>query len=51
MRQDGSRAKTVKTWRATTPSDHQFPVAATTLHRQFTVTQPNRVWAGNLTYV
>ena len=51
MRQDGIRAKTVKTWRATTQSPHRFPVAANTLDRQFTVEAPNRVWAGDLTYV
>lgn len=51
MRVEGIRAKTVKKWRATTQSDHRFPVAANTLNRQFTVTQPNRVWAGDLTYV
>ena len=51
MRQDGIRAKTVKKWRATTHSSHRLPVAANRLDRQFTVTQPNRVWAGDLTYV
>ncbi|MCC6965260.1 MAG: IS3 family transposase [Nitrospira sp.] len=51
MRQDGIRAKTVKKWRATTQSQHRFPVAANTLDRQFTVEAPNRVWAGDLTYV
>ncbi len=51
MRQDGIRAKTVKKWRATTQSQHRFPVAANTLNRQFTVESPNRVWAGDLTYV
>jgi transposase InsO family protein len=51
MRQDGLRAKTVKQWRATTHSSHRLPVAANTLQRQFTVPQPNRVWAGDITYV
>jgi putative transposase len=51
MRQHGIRAKTVKKWRATTQSQHRFPVALNTLNRQFTVTHPNRVWAGDLTYV
>ena len=51
MRQEGIRAKTVKKWRATTQSNHRFPVALNTLNRQFTVTQPNRVWAGDITYV
>jgi putative transposase len=51
MRQAGIRAKTVKKWRATTQSNHRLPVALNTLNRQFTVTQPNRVWAGDITYV
>ena len=51
MRQEGIRAKTVKKWRATTQSNHRLPVALNTLNRQFTVTQPNRVWAGDLTDV
>lgn len=51
MRMDGIRAKTVKKWRATTDSAHRLPVAANTLDRQFTVTAPNRVWAGDITCV
>ena len=51
MRQEGIRAKTVKKWRATTQSNHRLPIALNTLNRQFTVTQPNRVWAGDITYV
>ena len=45
MRVEGIRAKTVKKWRATTQSQHRFPVAANTLDRAFTVEAPNRVWA------
>jgi putative transposase len=51
MRHDGLRARTVKKWRATTHSSHRLPMAANTLQRQFTVSQPNRVWAGDITYV
>jgi transposase InsO family protein len=51
MCQDGIRARTVKKWRATTQSQHRFPVAANTLERAFTVEAPNRVWAGDITYV
>lgn len=50
MRADGIRAKTVKKWKATTDSRHKWPVAPNTLNRQFTVTAPNRVWAGDITY-
>ena len=51
MRADGLRAKTAKKWRATTDSGHKLPVAANTLDRQFRIEQPNRVWAGDITYV
>jgi putative transposase len=51
MRGAGIRAKTVKKWRATTQSSHRLPVAENTLNRQFTVEAPNRVWAGDITYV
>ena len=51
MRVAGIRAKTVKKWRATTDSRHPLPIAANTLDRQFAVTAPNRVWAGDITYV
>jgi putative transposase len=51
IRQDGIRAKTVKKWRATTQSQHRFPVATNTLDRAFTVESPNRVLAGDITYV
>ena len=51
MRQEGLRAKTVKKWRATTQSTHRWPVAENILTRQFQVERPNRVWAGDITYV
>ena len=50
MRVEGIRAKTVTKWRATTQSQHRFPVVANTLDRAFTVEVPYGVWAGNLTY-
>ena len=51
MRQNGIRAKTVKQWRATTQSNHRWPVAENTLNRQSTVAHPTRVWAGDRTDV
>ena len=35
MRTSAIRAKTVKKWRATTDSAHQYPVVPNTLNRQF----------------
>lgn len=51
MRVNNIRAKTVKKWRATTDSAHRLPVTANVLDRQFTPTGPNRVWAGDITYL
>jgi putative transposase len=51
MRVGCIRAKTVKPWRATTDSAHPYPVVPNTLNRQFAVAHPNRVWAGDITYV
>ncbi len=51
MRAGAIRAKTVKKWRATTDSAHPHPVAPNRLNRQFAVAAPNRVWAGDITYV
>jgi putative transposase len=51
MRTSVIRAKTVKKWRATTDSAHQYPVVPNTLNRQFAVAHPNQVWAGDITYV
>lgn len=51
MRAGHLRAKTVPKWRATTDSAHAYPVAPNTLARQFAVTAPNRVWAGDITYL
>jgi hypothetical protein len=51
MRQDGIRATTVKKWRAPNQSQHRFLVAENTLDRPVGIESPNRVWAGNLTYV
>jgi putative transposase len=51
MRAEGIRAKTVKKWRVTTDSQHKLSVAANALDRQFAPTAPNRLWAGDITYV
>ena len=51
MHVHGIRAKTAKKWRATTHSRHKLPVIGNALDRQFTVSAPNRVWAGDITYV
>jgi len=51
MRDHGIRAKTVKKFRVTTDSRHKLPVAPNLLQREFSVSAPNRVWLGDITYV
>jgi len=51
MRTNAIRARTVNKWRATTDSVQAYPVVPNTLNRQFAVAAPNRVWAGDITYV
>jgi transposase InsO family protein len=51
MRADGLRGRIRRRFRTTTDSDHTLPVAPNTLNRQFTVDSPDRVWAGDITYL
>jgi putative transposase len=51
MRAAQIRAKSVRKWRATTQSSHRLAVAENTLNRAFNVTKPDRVWAGDISYV
>lgn len=51
MRENGIRAKRSRRFRVTTNSEHAFPVAANILDRNFAVEQPDKVWAGDITYV
>jgi len=49
MRADGLRARGLKRRVWTTDSDHDHPVAANVLDRQFTADTPNRRWVGDTT--
>ena len=49
MREDGLRARARKRFKCTTMSDHDQPVAANLLDRQFTADAPNRRWVGDTT--
>ena len=52
MRIHGIRARRRGKFRpATTDSGHSFPVAANVLARRFSVTEPNRVWVADITYI
>lgn len=51
MAENGIRAKRKRRFKTTTDSSHKFPVAANILDREFAVERPDRVWAGDITYV
>lgn len=51
MRENNIVPKTVKKWRATTNSNHDYPVAPNRLNRNFTVAKPNTVWVSDITYI
>ena len=51
MKLAGVAAKQRKRFKATTDSNHQLPVAPNLLHRRFSVTTPNCVWVGDITYI
>jgi transposase InsO family protein len=49
MQEDGLKARARKRFKCTTMSDHDQPVAANLLGRQFTADAPNRRWVGDTT--
>ena len=51
MSANGIRAKQRRKFVATTDSKHDLPVADNVLGRDFSVEEPNRVWASDITYV
>jgi len=51
MRKDGLRAKVKRRFKATTDSRHRLPVAANLVSRDFRPAAPNRLWAGDITYI
>ena len=51
MQQHGIRARGKRRFRVTTQSRPGLAVAENLLDRQFTVTAPNQVWAGDITYI
>jgi putative transposase len=51
MRKAGLASKTKRKFKATTHSKHDLLVADNVLDRQFNVDRPNRVYAGDITYI
>jgi putative transposase len=51
MRAHGIQAKTARKFRSTTDSNHDRPVAANVLDRQFEPTAANQTWTADITYI
>jgi putative transposase len=51
MRAHGIRARGARRFRATTKSEHAYPVAPNLLAREFQAEGANQRWAGDITYV
>lgn len=51
MQSHGIRAKGKRRFKVTADSHHKLPIAPHVLKRQFPVEMPNRLWAGDITYV
>jgi putative transposase len=49
MQEQGLKARVRKRFKQTTMSDHDLPIAANLLDRQFTAAAPNRRWVGDTT--
>ena len=45
------RGKGKKRFRVTTDCNHALPISVNLLNREFTVSVPDRVWAGDITYI
>lgn len=51
MQENGLRSKTVKKHKATTNSNHTYPVYPNLLNQQFYASKPGAVWVSDITYV
>lgn len=51
MRREGLRAAAPSRYVVTTDSKHSEPIAPNVLDRDFTATEPNQKWAGDITYI
>ena len=51
MQRHGIRARGKRRFKVTTDSRQDLPISPNLLNREFTVHEPDRVWAGGITYI
>ena len=51
MQLQGIRAKGKRRFKVTTESRHGLPISPNLLNREFAVAAPDKVWAGDITYI
>jgi putative transposase len=51
MQLHGIRARGKRRFKVTTDSRHDLPISPNVLNREFTVSEPDRVWVGDITYI
>ena len=51
MQRHGIRARGKKRFKVTTDSRHDLPISPNVLNREFTVSEPDKVWMGDITYI
>lgn len=51
MRRHNLVAKSARTFKVTTDSKHNLPIAPNVLEQDFTASKPNQKWAGDTTYL
>jgi putative transposase len=51
MNQLGIHARVKRQFVTTTDSNHALPIAKNVLNRQFSATEPDRTWVGDITYI